>query len=186
MSSQTGSSSVMRIFKGVKIMTMTRYTNKTQKFYRIKAVVFLSGILLITPITAAYAVSYASPAAPQSISWGGTSGGTYGDWTANRVDSSKVRSKINSAHYRYVDSARDTIYIELRSGAPGHATKGQSSHDNNVVPVWSKFRSVPNLMLFPTSKGKISIKAAIVTCIDRPLAIDKCSASKSLSTSLTL
>jgi hypothetical protein len=128
-------------------------------------------------VGSAAAVSYATKSSPLSVSGYGSWGKTYGDWTATRSSSTKIRSYLSSAYYRYKDADNHTVYAKMNTTVPGHGeTNKQTSHDN-VYDAWTAFRSRPSVDLYPNTSGTVSVQAGVRTCLDVPWRTDPCSSS---------
>lgn len=146
------------------------------------------GVVLLAPAGSAVAVSYATLSSPQYVSGYDSWARTYGDWTASRASSTKVRSYVTAARYRYFDADNHTTYINLRTASPGSADLNtHSSHDNVSSGAWASFRTVPSTDLYPSALAGAAVRvdATVQTCLDIPLRPDVCSAaSKTLGRSV--
>lgn len=140
-------------------------------------IALLLAALVAAPVGSAAAVSYASKSSPLSVSGYGSWGKTYGNWNASRSSSTKIRSYLSSAYYRYKDADDHTVYATMNTTVPGHAELNNETSHDNVYNAWTAFRSRPDVSLYPSSSGTAAVRAAVRTCLDIPWRSDPCSSS---------
>ena len=142
------------------------------------------GIAVCAPAAGAAAVAYATKSSPQVARGYGSTGKTFGDWSASKGTRTAV-SKISGARYKLNNADDHKVYVHLKSiaaiGNLGPYQKtSKSKNGTRESQKWLALKSQPVHTYSVTIKPvTVRVDAFVKTCLDIPSRPDVCSAGKS-------
>ena len=152
---------------------------------RVMAVIaVVVGIAVCGPAAGAAAVAYATKSSPQVARGYGSTGKTFGSWTASKGSRTAI-SKIVDARYKLSNADDHKVYVHLKSiaaiGNLGPYEKAsKSASGTRESGEWLAIASEPVHTYSVTMKPvTVRVDAFIKTCLDIPSRPDVCSAGKS-------